>query len=602
MRILSLLLLLALSYTTLAQGGDEELAAQYFSNGDYDKAAEIYDRLLSKNPSSTYHYDNLLKCYINLKHYEQAEKLVKKQSKRYPRNFIFRVDQGYLIELQEKKEKANELYSDLIKDLKKSNREDVPQLASAFIRRGLHNYAINTFLQGRKLSGNDAEYAYELAEQYGKVGNTEKMIEEFLTVMIADEAQIESVQNNLQMLISDPKDYETLKKVLGQRLQKEPDHYGYAELLLWLLMQQKDFKAAYVHSAAMDKRLKEGGRRLIRLAEVCLSNDNFAVAAQCYQYVINLGESGNYYLGARLGLLDTKFKKLQYSGVVDPNEVNLLIKDYSDFLDKYGKKYSTAQSMRQLAEIYLRYAHQPEKAISTYQEIIELPQIPGRLIAQCKLELGDAYLVSGDVWEPALLYGQVNKDFNEDPLGQEAKMRNARLAYYKGEFEWAQTQLDILKSATSQTISNDAIELSLIIQDNTGLDSSEDAMKMYAAADLLLYQNRLQECFRKLDSIPLLFPGHSLTDEIYYVRAKALRRQGNFAEAKTYYEKILSDFSFDILADNALFELADMTENQLNNKEAARDLYEKLILKYSSSLFVVEARKRYRSLRGDNVN
>ncbi len=89
----------------------------------------------------------------------------------------------------------------------------------------------------------------------------------------------------------------------------------------------------------------------------------------------------------------------------------------------------------------------------------------------------------------------------KDPLGQDAKLRNARLAYYKGEFEWAQTQLDILKTATTQNISNDALELSLVIQDNTGLDSTEDALIQYASADLLLFQNRIDACFARLDSI-----------------------------------------------------------------------------------------------------
>jgi len=58
----------------------------------------------------------------------------------------------------------------------------------------------------------------------------------------------------------------------------------------------------------------------------------------------------------------------------------------------------------------------------------------------------------------------------------------------------------------------------------------------------------------------------------------------------------------DILADNATFQLADLYENILGDTTKAQELYEKVLLEYPGSLFVVEARKRFRRLRGDDIN
>jgi hypothetical protein len=140
-------------------------------------------------------------------------------------------------------------------------------------------------------------------------------------------------------------------------------------------------------------------------------------------------------------------------------------------------------------------------------------------VAEAKISLGDIYLLKGEPWEATLLYSQVEKSHKETTTGHEAKLRNAKLNYYKGDFELAQAHLDILKLATSREIANDAMDLSLLITDNTGLDTSTVAMEAYASVELLVFQNKLTGALVELDNMLRKFPGHSLTDEIHFKKA-----------------------------------------------------------------------------------
>ena len=218
------------------------------------------------------------------------------------------------------------------------------------------------------------------------------------------------------------------------------------------------------------------------------------------------------------------------------------------------------------------------------------------------MTLADVLLLQGNVWESMLYCAQIEKDFKEHPLGHEAKLRAAKISYYQGDFQWAQAQLEVLKASTSKLISNNAMELSLLITDNYNLDTTEIAMRTFAQADLLYYQQKYTEAILKYDSILIKFPGHSLSDEIYMRKSQIYLDNNRIQDALANYEQIELDWSYDILADDALYRRAKIHDDILNDYVLAMELYEKILLEHNSSIFVVESRKRFRDLRGDNLD
>ncbi len=598
MKKLWVLLFFIIPFSAFSQVNDEELAAEFLNNKEYDKAVILYEKLLKKDYSSPYYYQNLLSCYLELKAYEDAEKMVKRQSKKFPDNYFYKVDQGFLLQKQNKTNEAFVIYNSLLNSLDK-NPSNTLQLATAFLRRDLPDLSISAYLKARKSLKSETAFSENLLDLYILTKRNRELISECFELIKESDYNLEKAKEYLYRVFENNTDIDFLKENCLINIQKYPNRSVFDDLFIWTYVQNRDFAGAFRQSLAIDKREKGEGRRLIDLAEICLSNQDFETAVNCYKNVITYGETGNFFALANYGMMDVKYQIIT-TGIDDsPEYVNATVDEFILFLAKFGRTSGTSVYVKELADLYMFYQHDITKAIAFLEEINTIPGVQPRFAAESKLQLADAFLVSGDIWESQLLYSQVDKDFKEDPLGQEAKFRNARLSYFNADFEWAKEQLDILKTATSQLISNDAIELSLMIQENTGLDSTTDALKEFAKADLFIFQNNLDKALEILNLFPFKFPKHDLDDDILFAKARVMEKKRDLNQAIKFYEAVVSKYGDDILADNALYNLARIYDFKLKDKQKAKDTYEKLIFNYNSSLFSVEARKRHKILKDE---
>ena len=313
------------------------------------------------------------------------------------------------------------------------------------------------------------------------------------------------------------------------------------------------------------------------------------------------GRNSPYYLEAQKGKLNTIRKQISQKEGGDSLALRQLETEYKAFLQEYGSNAATAQIISELADLQAYHLNDLDAAIETLNGLLAYKSVNSYILANAKLNLGDFYLMKGERWEATLLYSQVDKDFGDELLGQEARFRNARLSYFTGDFEWSQSQFNILKSSTSRFIANDAIDLSVFIMDNLGLDSTDQAMKLFAQAELLIFQNRLSEASGILSELRRTFPDHKLEDDMLYLDAQILRKKKRYTDAVAVYELIIEKYPEEIKADDALFALGELYELHLNDPDKARIYYERIILEYSNSLLAIEARKRYRVLRGDSI-
>lgn len=581
---------------------DRQLAEQYFNNAEYEKAEPLYDRLMDTDPFGI--YPQYLRCLLAMKSFDKAEKLVKKTFRKQPDNLSYLVDLGFVYESKGESDKAKQQYEKAIKSLK-PDQGVISGLANAFKMRQLTDYTIQTYLEGRKLLRGVYPFFFEMAEAYFQKGDFGKMVDEYLDAVADNPMTQQSVLNMLQARVgTDPDNSraEYLRMALLRRIQKTPEKTEFAEMLIWLFIQQKDFDSAFIQSKALDKRKKEDGARVMNIAALASANLNYDVAIKAYQYVIEKGADNPNYIMARMEMLNTLNKKITESNTYSKADLLQLKGDYFQTLNELGRSGRTALLVKGLAHLQAFYLDEQDSAIAALEEAIEYPGIAKMTQAECKLELGDIYLFIGNVWDSDLLYAQVDKDFKHDPMGQEAKFRGARLDYFRGDFMWALGQLDVLKSATSQLIANDALALSLLISDNMGLDSTTDALMLYSRADLLSYRNKNEDALQTLDTLIKDFPDHSLLDDAWFKMAGIMDEKRNWAAEDSLYALILQKDSASVLADDALYRRGLLFENKFINKEKAMDIYQELLLKYPGSLFVVDARKRFRALRGDGVS
>jgi len=584
------------------QPQDIQLADQYFRNGEFDKASSLYEKLWNKSPGTPPFYQNYVICLNELKQYDDAEKVIRKQMKKFPDDLSIFIDLGNVYHLEGNEKNASAQYDEAINRLT-TNTQQVSNLANRFQSAGLSDYAIATYEHARKIfnAENSDLFLQDLAILYSKKGDFEDAIKAYLDMVEFNPGQKEYVQGQMQPLISNNEYSKQLQSELYRRIQKHPDNEDLADLLVWYFIQKKDFNSAFTQVKALDKRNKEDGQRVFQFAQSAFDEGNYDAALMAYHYLITEKGKGSYmYLPARVGELNTQKTKITVNHQYTQQDLIQLESEYKSFVDEFGT--SQLNIMRDYADFEAKYMHDVDKAISILQDAIAVGSNDQKLNGYLKLDLGDDYLIKNQVWEAMIYYGQVDKAFHDAPIGEEARFKNAKLSFYMGDFEWAQTQLDVLKSATTELVANDALALSVFITDNMGLDTTPAPMKMYARADLLIFQNRLDDAVKTLDSLVTQYPNHPLNDDVLYEKGRIYLQQQKYEDAAAMFDKIDEYYSFDLLGDDALFQLAELEQNYLNDKDKAMNFYKEILTKYKGSIYTIEARKRFRELRGDEVN
>ena len=579
---------------------DIQLAQYYYTNGDFEKATIYYEKIYANDPSKVI-FTRYYECLMEIKDVKTAEKILKKQVALNKGDLDLRVTFAQFYEEIDELTKSRKIFEEILEEVN-SNPGLTIQIYQAFVARGKFELAKACLDKGRKLAPS-YPFNFQYADYYSLMGNKPEMMREYIEYLELQPNMKESIQiainSRVNLSQSDSPDFIALKELLIAKTQKANAPLIYSEMLIWLFIQNQNFNGAFIQAQALDKRVQGDGSRVMELGLVCVENKSYDIARKCFDYIIALGSSQPLYFEAQKSLLNTRFIEITTNRAYSSAEIQATIQDYTDALTRLGKSKFTFQIILELSHIKAFYANQISESIELLTNLLATPGLTDMQRAQVKMKLADVQVLGGDIWEASLLYMQVDNDFKFEQIGNEAKYKNARVFYFDGEFDFAQGQLNVLKESTSKMIANDALQLSVMITDNYGLDSNYQAMLWFATAERLIEQHRYDSAFVLFDSIQITFPMHALADEILFRKGKAMEDQGKWSPAVDYYSDVLKFHSDDILGDDALFRLAEIEEYQFQNKEKALEYYKRLVIDFKGSLFSTEARARIRSLRGD---
>ncbi|MCF0054060.1 tetratricopeptide repeat protein [Dyadobacter sp. LJ53] len=579
---------------------EKEMAEEYFKNNDCPKALTYYASFL-KTSFEKNALKNYTSCIIKSKAWGDGEQFFKKQIKNdAPNASWYNLYWGVLLEGQGKAQEATKKIEQSIA-ASGARIELKRDLADEFRALNKPEWAKQILIEAREAAKRTDIFQLELASVYRDLNAPEQMIDELLSYGMRYQ-NIEVVQNMLQDFTKDEKEQALLEKVLYDKIQKFPSEGFYNELLIWYQIQKKDFYKAFIQERSLDKRFKHNGSRLYNLGMLALQNLDYSNAGTIFDHLVKEYPKGQLYPVARRMAIFAREEQVKNTFPIRRSEVQKLLGQYQQLVDELGVNVRTVEALRNMAILNAFYMDDFKKAIEILNTAIEAGKQEKNFVDKCKLDLGDIYLLQGEPWEATLVYSQVEKSQKDDLLGYEAKLRNAKLHYFKGEFELAKAVLDILKKATSREIANDANELSLLIMDNTGLDSTEAAMKQYSSVELMLFQNKKFEAIDTLKGLFNKYQNHSLADEILWLTAKTYIKLDSNQQAMEYLKALTTKYGHDIYGDDALFASAKLYQEKLKDKDLAMKLYQELMEKYPGSIFVAESRKRFRLLRGDVIN
>lgn len=575
---------------------DDFLAKQYFNDGEYEKALVFYERLVDQNPRRMDFAENMVRCYQQLEYYDKAEAFLigrLESGNAFPTVLI---ELGYNFRLQEDTETAAEYYKKAL-DAIENNPNYGYGIGVGFQRFALLDYALQAYERAMELNP-QLDYNFQIAQIYGEQGNIEKMFVSYLQLLGNGRTTIGNVIGKIGDFISEDPENENnrlLKKAILQKAQKNPDVL-WNELLSWLYVQQKQYNYAFNQEKAIYKRaLGASFERIETLGSTSLENDAIDIAQQIFEYIVKNSSEAVTKLNAQLHLLDIELL------TAEDKDLPKIEASYQDLLTTYAYQVSTLQLQVAYANFLTFKKSESDKAIPILKRSLELP-LTKYGEAYIKMALGDILVFDQKFNEALIYFSQIQKSLKNDVLGQEARFKVAQTSFYKGDFDWALTQLKVLRGSTSQLIANDAMQLSLLISDNSLEDSTQTALKKYARADLLAYQNKNKESIAVLEDILQKHKGEKIEDEALLRQAQLLEASNDLEGAIFNYMKIVEFYGDDILADDAHFAMAELFRTKLNKPEKAKYHYERILYNFQDSYYFPQARKNFRILRGDTIN
>ncbi len=589
-----LIIAICLFLSTLSFGQSEEIAKDYFIRGEFEKALVSYQKLLKKDPKKHNLISRIVEIHQQLEEFDKAEELLLERIERTRQPVLF-VELGYNYSLKGDAIKAEESYDQSFVILK-GNANYAYSIAQSFEKHSLLDKAISVYELAMEINPK-FNFNIQLARIHGEQGNIEKMFIGYINFIQQNRSYVNNAKRSISGFISeDGQDQNNilLRKTLLKKIQSEPDIL-WNELLSWLFIQQRDYKKAFSQEKAIYKREKESLQRMVDLVLITIQENQVATSKNILNYIIENSQNTEVVLEAHKYLLDLETK------TIEPREFNKIDDAYNVLFDKFGRFNQTLDLQIAYAHFLAFYRNDTQRATSLLKQSLNL-RLSKLDEGKIKLELGDILAFQEKFNEALIYYTQVQRNIKNSTLAQEARFKIAKTSYYKGDFDWAESQLKILKSSTSQLIANDALDLKLLISDNKFEDSLQTALRKYAKADLLSFQNRIDEAITLLSEVLQEHKGETIEDQALFMQAKLYESKVQYESAASNYQRIIANYRDDILADDALFNLAEIYNRHLQQPEKAKPLYEQIIFDHQDSIYFVEARKSFRALRGDIIN
>lgn len=578
-----------------------ELAKQYMGEERYEEAVSLLEEEIDKEFNDDC-YNALTTCYKHLQQVKKQEKLIKTAIKKSRTNTsVYYIDYGVLLLDKNDSTKAEKMFLKAIDNLSANNTE-VYMCAARFNRYMLYDYTYKTYLKGRKLLKQKTRYAYEIGYILQLQGKYDEIINEYLVLLEDNPLFLSQAEVNINNLLNTDKEGRLLNSLHNSLLEKVKEYSQneqLSRLYLWTLLKEENYALAFNQAKAINNRFDDNeGGTLFSFGEIALNNKAYAFALKSFELLIKKGEENNaYYEKSLVNKMNCLYQPFLNKTTHSPKEIKSLQTEFENTLHLLGLNKEFASIYQQYANFLAYYALKPEQAVDILDTIIGMNSLALKQRCLAKLDRGDIYLMAGDIWAASLEYSQVSKDLKNEYEGSLAKMKNALLSYYTGDFEWALSQFSTLRSSTSKLIANDAMEYSLLIKDNMDEDSSYNALSYFAKADFFLFQNKYEEAKRNLETIETAYLSHPIFDEVLYKKGQIAYKEKNYQQADSLWNTLLMKYPYDITADDALFSLANMYEKDFNDKEKALEYYQRIIIDYPSSLYVSQCRKKNEELQ-----
>lgn len=593
---------LTVSLAQINQGQSKaQLASSFFRDKEYAKAAPLYLELF-ETTKMNYYFDNYVNCLVQNGEYDEAEKAIKKQLRK-GKNTGLQITLGSVYKQKGDIDKATDTFDEILEKLEK-NEGAVISVANDFFNIREYDYAEKTYLRGRQIFDDGQLFRSNIAMIYAYTRNYAKMMDEYFLMLKDDENQLPNVEGRINSLLQYDFDNSLrilVKKEILKKIQEDPNRVIYNRFLIWLLVQEQNFEQALNQSIALDRRTKTEETDILNFSKSAAQNNLFDVALKGLDYLSSRKPSISNVEQVQREIVTIEYRKFVSLPQSQRTNSELLLQKFQTILNQSGYTAQNSEFICDYAHFLAFYLNRVDRAYEVLDSALNIRELDNAKRSNLKIELADINVFDDNLWGATLIYAQIIDSNKENPIGNDVKLKKAKLGFYLGDIKWAKAQVDALKASTSKLTANDAMELSLLISEYYDMDTIEEPIQLFARGDLLVFQNKDSQAIATYDSVNIKYPGHSLNDRILMRKAQISEKNFQFDNAIAMYSDVLENYPASTSADDALYKMALLYELQFKNVEKAQELYKQILLSYPGSIFVSDSRNRYRILRGDII-
>ena len=581
------------------------LAEALLRAGQFDQAIGLLEDLYADAPHNEAFYAKLKEGYENVKRYDEAAALVEARLA-HTRSATLLSDLARIRYLQGNEREAQATWEEAV--------ATAPTDPNAWrvVYRSLVNVrefdrAVSMLEEARNATGKPDLFRVDLAWLCSISGRHDQAAEEYLALLRENEGHLDFVRSRMAAFMEDPEARAPSIAVVRDAVQTDPFYRVWRELLGWLYAEAEDFPRALDEYRAIDGLENGQGNRLFEFALAAADAGAWEAAAEAWREVLTqhpAAPAAPRTLAA-LGAMHTRRAEETGERAFDETGQRIPAPHYDEafatyqaFLQQYPHHALYPDVLHRVGRLHQHVFLDTGAAEAVFrQAMATFPDT--RAADRAAFDLAHIAIVQGQLEEARLRFNRLIERLRTGELAEQARFDLARIHLFAGEFDAALGLVDIIDAHTSTNVSNDAIELKILLLENRGPDSLDTPLRRYAAALLAQKQQRRLAALDSLDALLAAYPSHALADEARFLRGEMLLAGGRREEAFQAFAEIPLMHPASFLADRALFEAAGILSLDPGAREEAAATYRRLLSEYPGSLFADKARDRLRQLRGD---
>lgn len=572
-------------------------ADSYLQSGQYEDAIRILESLYQESPDNSSFYRKLKDAYESVKRYGDALRLVEDRLSENRTPHLLS-EKARLLYEQGNEKAADSTWTAAI-NLAPGRTTTYRIVYQTLLDIRRFKRAIGVLTQARKRLDDPSLFRLELAYLYGLDGQHRKAMREYVALLEESPRQFAIVRGRLQSFVEQDEGVQASIDVLKTAVENNPLSTVFRDLLAWLYMSTDRYEAAYDVYRALDRLQQKSGQTLYRFAQKATDADQFSIATTAFETILKKYPDATIAPDVQKALGDTYRRWAEtssgLSATSDSSRYAAARSAYQTFLKTYPSHEAVPTVRSQLGTLQLDVYRNLDAAQSTLEKVVS-SHPKTEAANEARYDLGRIALLRGDLERARLLFSRLAERLRSGDLADRARFELALLQFYQGRFEAAQVQAKATSANTSSDVTNDAIELRVLIQENKGPDSLNTPLKTYARARLAMRRHHYEAAGAQLDSMLQAHGRHSLADDAHFRRAEVYLAQGDTSRALQQYRRLPQKHPRSSYADRSLFRLGELYETQ-GKADRAITLYDRLLTEYPNSLLAADARTRLRSLR-----